>query len=401
MIYWNVTPSTDIYRSGYPVSPMERVLSAVTTHINLTTHNKMFFINGRAAKNILYFKSENLAEEDINNIRAQMAQHINSSSASWRMPVFGLGPQDEMSVLPLDGGSRDMEFQYLADLNKRMIFAAYQLSPDEVSALSYLSRGTNSQAMSESDNEWKMTAARDTGLRPLLLSIEDFLNERLLPLINPEWPKLLRITIAGLDSENAAKEATELQQASAIYATMNDIMSRVEKPAVEIGGQFPLNPAYMQMMEKYFTKGEILEAFGGEKYKGASKNPELQYYMADPVWLQLKQMNMQQQAQQQMQAAAAQSSQQPQQSSNGEEGGQIPDQDMDSALSQLEQSLGKSEATASSSRKELFKRMNLLKKNVLKQYEKDAKETAEKILKNLEKSEHFHICTDDCEHDKQ
>ena len=92
-----------------------------------------------------------------------------------------------------------MEFQYLADLNKRMIFAAFQMSPDEVAALSYLSRGTNSQAMSESNNEFKLIAARDTGLRPLLMLYEDFFNELLLPRISKRWAKYLRIDFEGLD----------------------------------------------------------------------------------------------------------------------------------------------------------------------------------------------------------
>jgi len=171
----------------------------------------------------------------------------------------------------------------------------------------------------------------------------------------------------------------------------------------------------MQLIEKYFTKGEILEAFGGKKYKDASKNPDLQFYMNDPVWLQLYQMKQQQAAmQQQMEAQKQSQGQVP-----GQPGGDpaqkdtnhtnetnidpenIPPQDLDSALSQLEMSLSKSEKGMTHSKKELFKRMNLLKKNVIKQYEKDAKDVAEKLLINLEKNEPFHICTEECNHQKR
>ncbi|HUM42285.1 MAG TPA: hypothetical protein PKI14_04985, partial [Fervidobacterium sp.] len=179
LIYWSAAPSTDINRSGYPITPIERIVNAVTMHINLTTQNKLYFVNGRAAKNVIVFKSDNLEAEDIAAIKNQMSAHINSVGASHRIPVFGLGVNDEFNIVPMESGGRDMEFQYLADLNKRMIFAAYQMSPDEVAALSYLSRGTNSQAMSESNNEYKLEASRSSGLRPLLISLEDFLNERL------------------------------------------------------------------------------------------------------------------------------------------------------------------------------------------------------------------------------
>ena len=42
----------------------------------------MYFLNGRAARNILVFKSENLEESDLMSIKAQMVAHINSSNAA-------------------------------------------------------------------------------------------------------------------------------------------------------------------------------------------------------------------------------------------------------------------------------------------------------------------------------
>lgn len=373
LLYWTNTPSTDILRSGYPVSPIERMLSSITTHLNLTTHNKMYFVNGRATRNMLVFKSENLEESDITAIKAQMVGHINSANAAFRMPVFGMGKDDSVDVVQLDPANRDMEFQYLADLNKRMIFAAYQMSPDEIAALSYLSRGTNSQSMSESNNEWKLMAARDIGLRPLLLSIEDFINTRLLPRINPEWAKLVQINLEGLDADSPEKEATRLQQDSALFLTMNDIMERVEKEDVPLGGNFPLNAAYMQIVEKYFTKGEILKALGGKKYENADKDPNLAYYMGDQAWFTMQQM---QQAQQQMQQQ-----QQPQPSEASQElsGGQ----DLDSAMSQLGESLGKSEQKLPLGRKELLKRHKISRKKIMDAFEKESQSVMDRIMADL------------------
>lgn len=396
LIYWPLFPSTEIERGGYPVSPIERIVTAVTTHINLTTHNKMFFLNGRAARNILVFKSEDLEESDIQTIRSQMVAHINSANASWRMPVFGVGKDDEIATVPLDGGSKDMEFQYLADLNKRMIFAAFQMSPDEVAALTYLSRGTNSQSLSESNNEYKLIAARDVGLRPLLMSIEDFFNERLLPKINPEWAKLVRIDLEGLDAESPEKEATRLQQDSALYLNMNDIMGRVEKDAVTIGGEFPLNQAYLQLIEKYYTKGQILKAFGGEEFKDADKNPDMQYYMNDPVWLQMQQMKMQQQAQQQqMQMQQQAQEQQMQQQAQQQVQENEQPQDLGTAVDQLSELVGKSELTKSEknlpvTRKELLKMHRAAKKKVMDDFQKGSKDTLKEILAALEGKHHNH-----------
>lgn len=813
LLYWTNTPSTDINRSGYPVSPIERIISAITTHLNLTTHNKLYFVNGRAARNVIVFKSNNLEESDITSIKSQIVGHINSANAAHRMPVFGMTPEDTMEVVPLDPSTRDMEFQYLADLNKRMIFAAYQMSPDEVAALSYLSRGTNSQSLSEclhydtcvitltgmhkignivadgvseakiwnghqfvnskifktdkkklvetiletgqsiktspdhyfriinnngeldwkpqallaigdriltnrtpidgvgsipkyngrsitpelmetlgwaigdgtfvapkpsagayirwfyhhskereiwnnhystlkefglfpiqkekilsveereeikakygfksvaasrictylydtqffnwlndlgfmssnegkeipaivhtlpveyrqaflrglfsaaahvsktangqvtltvtndilrsqvrsllmtlgirtikfegsskeefygserrtvrahnklsikdkraffntigflqdhkqpkpewirgndprflpkkmqekyiqmllgsdlphkyksglyqlqnshnnisiarlsklcgmvnlslpewvesyhfdqvseivdhneyvemydvtmyddshafiangivvhnSNNEWKLVAARDTGLRPILLSVEDFLNSRLLPQINPEWSKLVQINLEGLDADSPEREATRLQQDSALFLTMNDIMERVEKDDVQIGGNFPLNSAYMQILEKYYTKGQILKALGGPGFENADKDPNLAYPMGDQAWFSFQQMRQQSQMMQQQQTQ--QGSEMSQELSNGE--------NLDSALAQLGHVLNKNESNLPTARKELLKRHKYVKSKIMKDFEKESKEMMDKIMEAISGSD--------------
>jgi hypothetical protein len=392
LVVMNMNPSTDINRNGYPVSPVERILSAVTTHINLTSHNKMYFVNGRAARNVMIFKSNDLSKQDIDNIKLQMQAHINSVNSAWRVPVFGMGVDDALEIQPLDGGNRDMEFQYLADLNKRMIFAAYQMSPDEVAALSYLSRGTNSQSLSESNNEWKLMAARDIGLRPLLMLYEDFFNERLLPKINEQWSKYLRIDLEGLDADSPEKEATRLQQDQALYLSMNDIMERVEKDAVPLAGQFPMNPAYLQVLEKYYTKGQILKAFGGEQFKAADQDPELAYCMGDQTSIQvfimkkqaeMQQATMQQQAALQQQQGAQQPEQGAQQQEQQPEQEENESSDLDSAIAQLGESLNKSESKLPVTRKELLKKHKLAKAKILKELDEQSKDMINSIEEAL------------------
>lgn len=383
LLVYNLYPSTDIRRNGYPVSPIERMLSAVVTHINITTHNKLFFLNGRAARNVLVFQSENLDVEDIKSIRSQMQAHINSANASWRMPVFGVGQNDKVQVLPLDGAGRDMEFQYLADLTKRMIFAAYQMSPDEVAALSYLSRGTSSQALSEGNNEYKLEASRDLGLRPLLKSIEAFFNERLLPKINPEWAENFYIGFEGLDSDTPEKEATRIQQDSAIYLSMDDVMERVEKKPVPIGGAFPLNAAYLGVLEKYFTKGQILKAFGGKGFEDADdpkKHPELDYFMGDPAGQWYLQMKYQQQGQQ---AGGQPGGQQ----GGGQSGQNQPPQtseDMSSLVDQLSAVLTKNEKELPSVRKEMLVKHKQIKDSIMNSWEKEQEDMLKQIMNAID-----------------
>lgn len=302
----------DVELDGYPVTPIDTVISAVTTHINITTHNKLYFQNGRAARGMLVIKSDDADDKILARIRQQFNASINSVQNAWRMPVFGVGSEDEVEWMPIDQGGRDMEFQYLMDMNARVIFSAFQMAPEEIPGWAYLSRGTNNQALSEGNNEYKLEAARDVGIRPLLAKFEDFLNASILPIFDEELAKRCVIKLVGLDAETAEKESVRIQQDQQVHMNYDEILQKVEKDPIgkEWGGEVPLNPAIQAIWDKYLTVGQILERFFG--MKGAAQDPTLNY-RRDPFWFQQLQQQMQeqqmamqqQQAQMQQQAGAA------------------------------------------------------------------------------------------------
>lgn len=269
---------------------------------------------------------------------------------SWRMPVFGINPEDDLQWVPIDQGSRDMEFQYLSDSNARTIMAAFQMSPEELPGYQHLSRGTNNQALSESQNEWKLTAARDVGIRPLLAKIEDFLNDSLVPIIDPEVSKYAKLRLIGLDIEDEEKESVRLQQDMAVHMDYDDVLQKVEKKpfGAAKGGKFPLNPAVGAIIEKYLTFGQILERFFDVEGAGdPQQHPEFAFFQNE-AWMNW--MQMQQAAQQQQMAAQQQQMAAQQQGAPGgappQGDGQPPPQqggDLSAGVDQLQQLLGKSE----------------------------------------------------------
>jgi hypothetical protein len=293
----------DVALDGYPVTPIDTVISAVTTHINITTHNRLYFQSGRASRGMLIIKSDDASPTVIHNVKQQFNASINSVSNAWRMPVFGCGTDEEIAWQPIDtGGGRDMEFQYLTDMNAREILTAFMMSPDELPGWSYLSRGTNNQALSESNNEYKLQAARDVGIRPLLLSFEDFINNHLFPLIDPDLAKKAKVKLVGLEVDNAEKEAVRTQQDMGIWMTYDDVLERVEKKPLgrKWAGAIPLNPVIKSYWDQYFMVGEILAEHCDRPE--ARNDPSLQY-RRDPFFFQWVQL---QQAQQQAQLAAQQ-----------------------------------------------------------------------------------------------
>jgi hypothetical protein len=341
----NFYPVGNVEVDGFPVTPIDTVIGAITTHLNIGTHNKVYFQSGRASRGMLVIKSEDVNPTLIHNIKQNFNASINGSSAAWRMPVLGFGSEADVQWIPIDStGQRDMEFQYLTDMNAREILTAFMISPDELPGWAYLSRGTNSQALSEGTNEFRLEASRDVGIRPLLATLEDFINRELFPLIDPELAKICDFKLVGLDADSPEKEIVNIQQNMQVWMTMNDVLEKVERQPLPkaMGGIFPLNPSYGKVLDAYLTVGQILEYFFGQK--DASKDPALAY-RRDPMFLNWQQMQMQQQQMQQQAQMAQQQAQQdaPQRGQDEASGGDQQDatqQDGDQQATTPQQSDG-------------------------------------------------------------
>lgn len=411
----NVYPVTDVELQGYPLSPIDTVIAAVTTHINITKHNRLYFESGRASRGMLVIQSDDVDDAVVARIRNQFNASINGVNNSWRMPVFGVGKQEQITFSPIDSGGRDMEFQYLSDNNARVILSAFQMSPEELPGYAHLSRGTNNQALSESNNEYKLEAARDVGIRPLLSHFQDFFNQRVFPLVDEELSKICYIRLIGIDAETPEKENVRIQQDAPIHMTFDEILQRVEKKHVgrSLGGKFPFNPQYQAILDKYLPVGVILEKFFG--MEGAAKDPQWAY-VRDPMWfqwqqlqMQMQQMKMQQEAMQQQAQAAQQQQMQLQQGQGGQGeggkepppegpqgggGGQAPQQeaqpqqgqsqeqgqDLSRGIDQLQSMMSKAEHHMTLSQKEILAKQRKIVNHIMDEFERDKKAAIDEIL---------------------
>lgn len=377
----NFYPVTHVELDGYPLTPLDTIIAAVTTHINITTHNKMYFQTGRATRGMLVIKSDDMDEGVIARIRQQFNASINSVNNAWRMPVFGVGADDEITWAAIDQGQRDAEFQYLADSNARVILSAYQMSPEELPGYAHLSRGTNNQALSESNNEYKLQAARDVGIKPLIKQWEDFLNSCILPLLDPTLAKLVSIQLLGLDAETAEKESVRLQQDMPVHMTYDEVLEKVEKDPVgkEWGGEFPINPQFQNVLatKSGLFVGEIAAHFFGRP--DLKDRPDLQY-VQDPMWFEYQNLLMQQQQAQQ----AAQQPQQPPTDANGNPTAQTQESDLTRSLDQAIGLLTKSEKQLPPSKRRILAQHKATVEHFIKGWEEDVKAATDEILKLAE-----------------
>jgi hypothetical protein len=293
MLVCNLFPSTDIEHNGYPLTPLDTTMQAVTTHISIETYNRLYFQNGRASKGMMIVKSDEIDQATIEGIKQQFNASINSVGNSFRTPIFGIGSEDSVDWLPMNQQKKDGEFQFLYDSVARNILSAFGMSPDELPGFGHLSKGTNQQSLSEANNEYKLTAARDTGIRPLILKFQDFINDKLFPLVDPELSQICTVTLSGLDADTRQDEALRLQQDMPIHMTMDEVMEYVDKPAVgkHLAGSVDFNERYGVIVDKFLETGSYM----GHKIDPAFLFDPMLKYRRDAFWFQqiqlLQEMN--------------------------------------------------------------------------------------------------------------
>lgn len=263
LIMYNLYPSTDIEHNNYPVTPLDTIINAVTTHSSIEVYNKLYFQNGKSAKGMLVIKSDNIDENQIQGMKQEFQASVNNVNNSFKIPIFGVSREDDVQWMSTMPNRKDGEFEYLFDQTTRNILAAFNMSPDELPGFAHLSRGVNQQALSEGSNEFKLTAQRDSGIRPLILKFQDFFNEKLFPLLDPELSQLCDIQFSGLDAETRQQESNLLQAEVPLHMTYDEIMDHVDKDAVgeEWGGRVPLNERYLQTVDKYSSVSDVVSKF--------------------------------------------------------------------------------------------------------------------------------------------
>ena len=297
----NFYPASNMEFNGYPITPIDTAITDITTHLNIGAYHKIYFESGRAAKGFLVITSEDVDEKEIAKVRQSWNSQINSTVNSFRVPIFGIPVGDDIKWHPTDTATKDMEFQYLADMNTRSILSSFQIGPEELSGYAYLSKGTASQSLSDSNNEQKITASRDQGLRPLLGEFEDFINTHILPRIDPWLAQRVHFKLVGLDAETQEKESIGKQRDQQLHMVYDELLECFEKRPIgrELGGQYPFNPNIQAILDKFLTVGYQKEMFFG--VKGAAQDPTLAF-VPNPFWFQWQQVL---DARQQMQQQAA------------------------------------------------------------------------------------------------
>jgi hypothetical protein len=272
--------------NGYSISMVEQAVIMITNHLNVEAYNSNYFTHGYAARGILHLKGT-VTQNSLASFRRQFYNTISGSNNAWRTPIVsGL---DEVQWIPMSGSAREMEYINFNSHIMRSICSQFQIDPIEV-GLDYLtSANGRGAAQAKESGQFKITYSRERGLIPILMFIEDVINNDIVPVLNPVFAQKYRFKFFGYTDETAQTDLALRQGQMTTFASMNDLLRWEEKKEIDHPvAKLPLNQSFWAMVEKNMTRGEIRETFFGDV--GASQRPELQYIPGDSMFASWQQM---------------------------------------------------------------------------------------------------------------
>ena len=200
-------PRTEIRANGYGYAETEQLVNVITSQLWAEEYNRNFFKQGAAPKGLLNIRGDNIAPDQLEAFKRQWVANVAGAENAWKTPIL---QSEEVQYLNMQANNLDMEYSRWLEYLIKIICAVYLIAPEEIGF--YLSPGGMQQPAFESNNEWKLKASKDRGLRPLLRFYADALNKNVLDQIDDAF----YLDFVGLD-ELTEKERIELRNQQVQY----------------------------------------------------------------------------------------------------------------------------------------------------------------------------------------
>ena len=241
--------STDIYQNGYGRPELQDLVSIVTWMLYGDQYNGKFFTQGAAPRGLLKV-SGNVNRTRLNQFRNSWQSMVAGVENAWKVPLI---ESDKMEWIDLQKSNNDMQFSQWQEYLIKVSCAIFKIAPEEVGFS--LGNASGGSAMFEGNNETKLKYSRDKGLRPLLKSIEFWINKYIVGPLDQDF----EFVFVGIDQKSESEELDLLQKKVANGMGYKEYRKALGLPEELEEGDFPLNAVYAQMTQQIAMQKQMEE----------------------------------------------------------------------------------------------------------------------------------------------
>lgn len=269
-VYEPLYPTVDPDDYGYAQGPLHWLVNTVTNHLYAENHNRNFFTNG-TAKGILHIKGNNINRAQLEGFKRSWFAQLTGTNNSFRPPIIGMA--DDVRWVPFTQTNAEMEFQEWMQYLIKIACAAYQIDPAEIN---FDITRTNTSTMNESNNEHRIKSSKNKGLRPLLMFLQNVINNHIIPRYNKDLAAKYVFEFVGLDAETKKQEIDRLKDEVQVYKTVNEVRNEQGMAPIE-SGDIILAATYTQYLAQKAQAEQAAQGLGpdGQPLQGDdSEMPE-------------------------------------------------------------------------------------------------------------------------------
>jgi hypothetical protein len=179
--------------------------------------------------------------------RQQWISMVAGVQNAWKMPII---EAEKMDYIDLQKSNTDMQFAQWQEYLIKIACAIFKIAPEEVGF--NLGNASGGGAMFEGNGEAKIKYSRDKGLKPLLKSIEFWINKWIVNAIDEDFE--FKFVGLEVDTEEAEVELDIKKVGS--FMGFKEARRKHNLPEELEEGDFTLNPQYIQMIQSREMKGE-------------------------------------------------------------------------------------------------------------------------------------------------
>lgn len=256
--------STDIHSNGYGRSELEDLINIVTWMLFGDEYNGRFFSQGSSPKGLLKV-SKGTNRSKIQEFRQQWMSMVAGVMNAWKVPII---ESDKMEWVDLQKNNTDMQFAHWQEYLTKVSCAVYKIAPEEIGFHLGSETSAGGGAFGENGNEARLKYSKDKGLKPLLKSLQFWINKWIVNALNPEW----EFVFAGLDTADEDAELERDIKAVSNFEGLKEVRVRRGLPAELDEGDVILNPQFMQKFQADQMAGE--QAANDEAIEGMDPNEE-------------------------------------------------------------------------------------------------------------------------------
>lgn len=273
---------TDLWANGYGLAEIEVALGAVTRLLWAEEYNAKQFTNGSMVDKILNLKTDDIDPAILETFKRNWVANVRGVENAFSLPMLQI--PEGIEVINLRTGRNEMEYEKWINYLMNIIAGVYQIDPSEVS-FDIVSKGGGGGGINiESKGEWKLKHSKDKGLRPLLVSIAEWLNTYVIDPLDSR----LYLDFVGLDQMSPQDRLSHLKDEVTHYKTVNEVRQEMgldPKPGCDIIKDPTIFQA-MQAAEQDEKQKSATSPFS--PWRTSGDHPELDYGQAEPVPLYLQ-----------------------------------------------------------------------------------------------------------------